>query len=357
MEEMVKRNLEKGSKCLHAIRPFLLNRSFSIHFRAKALKGILLPILLYGSELFGMSTKRLSKVQTLLNSACRSVLRTGRNTPTKLCNINLGIKPIDLLAARNRIRGLNKWKEAKTPIRDLIRNPLVNRRSTWVSGGNRWKRRSLKDEGLTITEALETEFTNRKIVAKTMTLAEKDNEESGVNISYPAIKYSLLYPDSKIGLGFLIDIRIGKLQPAWRLANTGLISKDYRNSYPCCKEKVKEDWVHVIFRCPEWSMYRKHLWSVAGLATNPPYDDNALVVAMKGLFGEELNSRTVLDDTSPGIIKMHATVKYLTVVIPLRAVIISRLRSEQLAVSRSRSPKNMATLGESKSLQGEQFSG
>ena len=105
--------------------------------RVKALKGILLPILLYGSELLGMSTYRLRKLQTLINSACISLLRTGPNTPTKLCNINLGIKNMNFLSARIRLGGLNKWLEPKTPIGNLIIYPLKSRKATWVSGGNR----------------------------------------------------------------------------------------------------------------------------------------------------------------------------------------------------------------------------
>ena len=344
MENMVKRNLEKGRKCFYAIRPFLINHNFSIYFRVKALKGILLPILLYGSELFGMSTYRLRKVQTLINSACRSLLNTNPNTPTKLCNMNLGIKNIDFLSARNRLRGLNKWVEAKTPIRNLITHPLRSRKATWVSGGNRWKRRFVSTDGLSINEALETEFLSRE---RHVTLTELDNEESGVNIIAPVIKFSIYYPDLKIGLNYLIGIRIGKIKPAWRLSNMRLISREYLNKCPFCGIEEKEDWLHVLFRCSNWDMYRTDLWLATGLTIDTPLCDDTLVEAMRGLFGEEFNSRLVKDETHPSVVKLQATVRYLAVVIPLRAVIISRLRSEQLAASRNRSLNDMATLGKS----------
>ena len=345
---MIKRNLVNGNKCLMGIIPFLSQRSIPLYFRVKALKGILLPVLYYGAEIWGLSSHISSKLQTLANRGVRAVLGFGRNTPIQPCRKNIGIEVVAHAAAKSRLRGLRKWKTSKTYISDLIIKPMSARKSTWVSGSLRWKRRfigavreSSEEEGLNL------EFLRRERVN---TLHERESNEFGMPWDDRIVKFSLYFPHLSKDIETVLSIRVGRFYTGVKLAWSRCIDRRYLETCICCGMKTGsntggEDIIHFLLECPEWEVYRSNLREVSGLPINSPRDLSRSV--MGGLLGGELVFGCMNGDVTPGDVKLLAVCRFLHTTIHLRAAVVSLLLTEPLRTSWNQGPMDMMTLDES----------
>jgi hypothetical protein len=103
------------------------------------LKACIIPVLLYGSELWGMNVSLSRKHETLVNTALRWVLGTsGAGVSTQCMRLEFNVPGIAESAAARRAGAFKTWESKKTWISDLIKNPIVSRKATWTSGSERW---------------------------------------------------------------------------------------------------------------------------------------------------------------------------------------------------------------------------
>ncbi|PVU87771.1 hypothetical protein BB561_006185 [Smittium simulii] len=109
------------------------------------LKGccaVLLPMATYGGELFGMSMARGTKLQSIIDNACRAVMGCGSSTTLTRLRDELKIATVNTKTAVARKRAYYKWPTLNTWMPALMAAPMKSRLSTWVSGTTKWVKRA-----------------------------------------------------------------------------------------------------------------------------------------------------------------------------------------------------------------------
>lgn len=147
---------KKGTKVLHALRPFLTDRFCPIQLKVLIVRNLLYSKMLYGAELIGFQQLHAEPMQRVVNTAAKWILGlSSANTQTDaftLC-FELGLPPVhqELCAMRARLcfkldshrdGGLQTW------IQHLWDNPpdtVHNGSQTWVTASRKWLRGLEKD--------------------------------------------------------------------------------------------------------------------------------------------------------------------------------------------------------------------
>lgn len=75
-EHLVRDGAFRGSKALEALKPKLLNKGICIPFKGILIKNVLVPALMYGSEVWGMSSIRSGRILRILRKAIRMIFWT-----------------------------------------------------------------------------------------------------------------------------------------------------------------------------------------------------------------------------------------------------------------------------------------
>ena len=85
-----------------------------------------------------MNTAGITRTQRVIDKACNMVVGNNKYLCRRRVSEELGVILVDVKGANARTRAITKWRNTKTWMSDLFLNPMTYRRSTWVSGTNRW---------------------------------------------------------------------------------------------------------------------------------------------------------------------------------------------------------------------------
>ena len=146
----------KGSKKLHALRPFLTDRFCPIGLKVALVRNLIYPVMLYGSELIGFQRVHAEPMQRIINTAAKWILglhKSNTNTDAFSLCLELGFPPIfqEQCAMRARLAaklGLASENGFKTWIKTLWDNPptLQRNHQTWVTLTKKWLKGIEKDK-------------------------------------------------------------------------------------------------------------------------------------------------------------------------------------------------------------------
>ena len=75
LQIMVHTQVQKGRQAVHALRPFLCCATIPKAIKVAVVRSVILSKMLWGSELWGMSERRVEQVQRAINVAMRFILR------------------------------------------------------------------------------------------------------------------------------------------------------------------------------------------------------------------------------------------------------------------------------------------
>ena len=122
------------------VHRFLRKREIPIPMKMSVLRGVVMPRLLFGAEVYGMSKMITDRMQTMVNRALRKVV--GLSSKAMVSNVALwretGVPPLAATTAGRRARAYQKTRTLNTWVPRLVDNPLKSRRLTWLSGTVRW---------------------------------------------------------------------------------------------------------------------------------------------------------------------------------------------------------------------------
>ena len=138
---MAKHRAKMGEASLAELRPFIANGTIPIWVRRHVLTSIILPRMLYVSQLWGMNGVRSEPAQRVADKATRLLLSIGGMGAGLSLNAmreELGIGKVEAMAAARRVRAIIKYPSLRTWIAELIKCPLTAQKATWVSGTTRW---------------------------------------------------------------------------------------------------------------------------------------------------------------------------------------------------------------------------
>lgn len=261
--KMAKARAEKGRKALNALRPVLGCSTISTGAKIRLIQALLVPVLSYGSELWGMSTVRAQYGQTVLNEALRALVRLKKGssiTATSTLNLEFGIDPLAITAAAARTRGYFKYFTLRTYIADLMKSPPCTRKWTWVTGSSKWLRRYC-------VEALEVSSSDAAITAVKAALdsqlrkGSKTTErylDSQLDKSVVYLKRTAKYPDYQRGIFWLTRLRVNAFWTAKAFQKIKWLPDVFRYVCPFCNQNGSGETIeHLLSHCASWHDERR----------------------------------------------------------------------------------------------------
>jgi hypothetical protein len=282
IKDLLAPRLESGRKTVYSLAPFLRCPVIPIADRMKVIRGVVLPRLLYGAELYGMCRSLTDTMQGLLNTALRSMIRVGswRSLSSYALWQEFGMKPVCALAAGRRVRAFLKCFELSTWVHELVAEPYRTRRWTWVTGVSRWTLQQCpKHSPLTKEEWLEwqtwTPSTAKARVEAAITRREYNlrltghrkrpetdwysaGEYSFRPLHRPSVAYN---PVSNPGLALLIRARMGAIATVEVLLRMEKLPMGWNGRCPCCRAPITEDIPHILLECVRYTHERRKFLS------------------------------------------------------------------------------------------------
>ena len=316
-EEIVISAGKKGNMLVHAMKNNFLNNNLSMYFKSILIKNVLIPTMLYGKELWGMSSVRAKVINTKVRKAYIFMLKS-KNVAYDSVSDEFRIERTDIQAAKARIRALKKWKHSKTVIADLINQPFQGRKTTWASRGYRWMKRYLKISP-TELDVLDSKIISRKVNDEFINRnSYLSSVSSQIRKKYKLVGFNygiLIKKAIQRDINTFTSLRISKVRWTDEMVARKLISERFRGICIVC-EQEKEDLNHFLIRCDFYSLIKakfgKELDKLIKIARN---DTEVLV----GLILGNRNFCMSLEENRDVIVKM---VTMMNEMIRLRAIFV-----------------------------------
>jgi endonuclease/exonuclease/phosphatase (EEP) superfamily protein YafD len=329
---IAKYRVAKGIGAAQLINGTLLNKRIPLTYKKMLIQNFLIPTLMYGSEIYGMNTRRTQSAKLVLdNSLKKIVLR--HNFCRSRAYSEFGLLNLATLSAASRARGFHKWETSRGLISEIIRSRSLvkNRKRTWSQVTSSWLKTNKIDVNLPRKELI------KKLISSKV---KKANEKDRSLIGKLAKKCSLknarkirmaqtLHPVSSTGVNALTRIRVGTFDFSdvilrkWSLLVKTVIVDNLRGKCLCCQEDTRETAEHILLICNKFQGERSKWLSPIIGKTRPGLLDqeNFNLLIMRTLLGGETptSGRKNLE----GVV---ATINYLTDIIPKRAAQLAALR-------------------------------
>jgi exonuclease III len=266
LDTMVAERVTKGRKVLNSLRPFLSSLEIPLAIRITAVKALLVPVLTYGGELWGMNEERTVAPQRVLSESLRLLLRmSARSSVTSssaLC-LEFDVPPITASVASARARAFVKYPRLRTTIAGLFRNlPTGLRTRTWITGSGMWIRRYCPQALGEDVSPTETHNRVREIIWDRYTARNKSSNtrtyvENGFDKTKSYLKIGFKYPSLSKGFNWLCRLRIGGFWTVKRFVLIGWLPPQYATLCPFCETQgTGETTEHMLISCARWNEAR-----------------------------------------------------------------------------------------------------
>ena len=116
---MAKFRVKKGMEVVSGLSKTLRNQQVPLTYKKKLINNVIIPMTIYGSEIYGMSEIRLSPLQRVVNLSLSHVLGSKKFSRTRAYE-ELDLMPIQVRSACSRTRAVSKWRCSTGIIKDLI---------------------------------------------------------------------------------------------------------------------------------------------------------------------------------------------------------------------------------------------
>lgn len=253
----------KGRKCLMALRPELGCAKIPLEIRIRVIKALLIPVLTYGSEVWGMNEENCKAAQAVLSEALRIVVRLKPRcsiTSSGTLGLEFGIDSIHAMASSARSRAYVKYPTLRTTIADLMMAPPVSRKRTWVTGSRMWLRRYCplviveQQSSKVVANLVRESVRNRGIKNSITAVRYCDN---GFEQSKAYLKYSCRYTSLSSGVHWLCRLRVNAFWTVTALQKIGWLPDRFSSLCPFCNiVSTGETIEHLLTVCRRWRTQR-----------------------------------------------------------------------------------------------------
>ena len=258
LEKMAKARSEKAGLFLARATPFLRDPWVPLRAKRMVIAGCLMPMVLYGAEIWGMSEERCAGAQKWVSRAVTMAIGGGSAVPLLVVCDELRILPAHVAAAGRRARLLRKARTLRTYLRDVVEKPFTARTRTWYTGTLTWMKRWDK------TTVLEPQALRERMLAKLRaqddTLGRRYYRDWHFDeTSRVWLELQEQMPEWAVGVSLILKMR---WRAAWwspRLAGAGLVEGVHRTKCVACGADDEEDEGHYFVRCSRWSLQREGL--------------------------------------------------------------------------------------------------
>lgn len=275
LKKMCQARTEKGRKTLFHFKPFLTCPSIPIFAKLRILYSIVMPTMLYGSEVWGLKNDRGMPQERLINRALRWILDF--KGPIQLLSVGamhaeLSITPFMAQMAARRVRGYLKFPTLNTWIAEIMKAPLRLRSKNWQTTTEQWLNRYLKANvgksryraapgspafGSKLKETLEA----TRVTVTQQCVKRWKIHAPHLPSYYDAYYQSLLelkqwVPFFGKGLLLIMLVRGNGYWVQKRIDDCGP-PHERRNCCPFCHSATPETAVHLMFHCAQWNLIRE----------------------------------------------------------------------------------------------------
>ena len=278
-KHIVSDRVVNGKRAMAALDVLLTSRDIPLNMRVLAFKTCVLPVLMYGCEVWGMNSScGVNRAQTALNQAARRLIGVGRNAPGVACSPilrELGVAPIEAIAAGARARAFIKAQSLGTYISHLARQPFRSRHVVWSSGTvrwmNRWARQAASDGEWEQSGPWE-DWEPRDAAARVRSSVWSRFETSGSTprswllyneagcAENPLLRYSSMVDASALpGLVVMAQLRTRVFPTVRHLASVRALPQRFLEFCPICGRDVPESVPHMLWECSRWEHVRRNL--------------------------------------------------------------------------------------------------
>lgn len=290
--QMVPKRLELGRRALMVILPFLRNRRIPVQMRLTVMKAVLMPILMWGGEIYGMNKSFTAKTQVFVNQALKAIAGVGYRS--NISNLALwrefNCPPVCARTNAARARAYQKVGTLSTHIKLIRDTPFCHRKWTWLKGTERWLNRYSKalmvefeeddHETLAIDDNVRALLQTgewkdiprqslRKAIKGLVWRREERNHMQALHGQrYVEFKFDKTrvaaghmghVPAVTNGMGDIIKCRIGGYGTYGKWAKQGLVDQEYENICPFCGADEPETVTHLLLHCTKWDNHRDEL--------------------------------------------------------------------------------------------------
>lgn len=243
--------LGKASSLVALLTPTLSNCHLPLEYKLMLIKSVIIPTMLFGSEVFGMSQRRLSAMTKILDRSIVCILRR-HNFDRRRADEEFDLKAPHMSAAMSRFRGYYKWMCNRSLISDLIKShaDFKSRKRTWAKNSRVWLR-TQQLEDLSVVDAyhkLRGADRGRWLArgrSRIGMLSSQWQVGSGKSIRAAEIDTQ----SSSAGVHSLTLIRTGTFMFTNRLVVSGIVGSHYKSRCVACKAVLIEDAWHFIAEC------------------------------------------------------------------------------------------------------------
>ena len=246
-EHIVNDAAMRGKKTLDTLMPKLVNSRTPLTFKAILVKCVLVPTLMYGSELWGMSSTRAGKINRILRKSLRLIFKRVL-VPLDRIMDEFKIERIHIQAALSRYRAYNKWKHNKTIISDIISINPKERKTTWCSRTQRWLKRFVGND----YENGDSRLITTKIIdvlrsRRTLNTSVAASIANKYDIKDSQIKYVIQKVNNR-KIRTYTRLRCNLVKWSSRMATSNRIPMVYRSKCFLCEGPL-EDLEHCLIDC------------------------------------------------------------------------------------------------------------
>ena len=300
LETIVAERARKGKRALQAMVPFLRMTTVPLQIKLLVTRAILVPVLTYGAELFGMSLSRTMELDRILAEGLRLALgmsRASSTTSRVILFAETGIPPVSGQSARLRARAYLKYPNLRTWIANLTRDaPETGKTWSWARGCRDGIRRAGTSEGNTegnTTAGMLDRVTwqaTRSLMERSPAISVRRYRDAQFVQSRSYVQ-DLMGKRVSLGTLLLARARLNCLPDFRRSAMVRMIAPIFRERCPFCTGGPDTLYHHLCV-CPEWQSERdKYL---APLLIAIENRSEALDNGNIGRTDEELRKETLL---------------------------------------------------------------
>jgi exonuclease III len=267
--QMVRHRLSIAHRKMSEMRHFLSCTAYPFTSRLLVVKSVLIPSLLYGSEIWGMKKADVAICQTFVNEALRLVVGIrGRCTLMSVgaAQMELDVPSMHALTSARRARLYYKAPTMRTWIARLCHNPWKHRCKTWVSGTATWIKRFGKDYPVVQDREMDHSIYDRILRSTWLKDLDLDRTKSKgyycnalMTKSNQWSKLVAMAPSLIKGAGYLLRARLRALWTGRQLSIANILPKEYCDKCTCCGcvQQFGETLTHLLIECPKWDTIRE----------------------------------------------------------------------------------------------------
>lgn len=260
LEKMAKSRATRGYVLVKQLEKSLTNNRVPIAFKRMLIQNMLIPKLIYGGEIFGMSAQRAKEADKIANMAIAKVLRK-----PKFCRHRayeeLGIETVEHRMACSRARGWAKWIKSHGLISELIKTAKIplGRKRTIIKRTQQWiKRMKIATDGSKedIVKSTKETLKHRKI-ARDKTIIGNIARICDFGYNKLIQEIECEHPRLNRGIQAILKLRTGTFRFTNELVKSKWLESKWLNRCICCKEETKENMKHLLFDCKAFETERR----------------------------------------------------------------------------------------------------